>query len=303
MRTSNKRCSSSIVFFTTLLVTIWISIGCTADVADVADQSSNESIDSPDDLHVRMDVQAMGEYRHSRQVKFAGSLARSELSTEHQELLANVLAKLYVGVPVSSFSETYIDPKSSETDSEITENWRVTDAGYLQNETQSSPIDLRFNPVFISLPTPLFVPDSGQLLGESDTTAKFVFQLDKRGKSLNVIEELYWLDSNSDWVMEITVAKGDQSPKSLVLKIAPPEFETPEPRLVSQSYEFHYSFVESCGCFAVIKAKAELEAPEGYEELIEPGVRSTQSTYSNIKCVEPLQFLLPDLELPFVKGE
>ena len=300
MRTRNKRRSSTIVFFTIPLFAIWISIGCTVDVTD---QSSNESIDSAGDLHVRMDVKAMGEYRQSRREEFAGSLARSELSTEHQELLANVLAKLYVGVPMSSFSETYIDPKSSETDSEITENWRVTDAGYLQNETEPSQLDLRFNPLFIALPTPSFVPDSGQLLEESDTEAKFIFKLEKKGKSLNVVEALYWLDRNSDWVMEITVAKNDQSPKTIVLKIESPDIERPDPRLVSQSYEFHYSFVESCGCFAVSKAKAEIEAPEGYEEFFKPGVRSTQSIYSNIKCVEPLQFLLPDLELPFVKGE
>lgn len=300
MQTNFERCSPKIASFKILLVAVCVPI---CSVADVVDQSANESIDSADDLHVRMDVKAMGEYRKSRRDEFAGSLARSELSTEHQELLANVLAKLYVGVPVSSFSETYNDAKLSETDSEITENWRVTDAGYLQNETESTPMDLRFNPLFIALPTPSFVPDSGQLLDESDTEAKFIFKLDKKGKSSSVIEELYWLDSNSDWAMEITAAKHDQSPKTIVLKIESTDIERPDPRLVSQSYEFHYSFVESCGCFAVSKAKAEIEAPEGYEAFIKPGVRSTQSIYSNIKCVEPLQFLLPDLELPFVMGE
>lgn len=300
MQTKNRHRGSKITCLTTFLLVVWIPIGCATDITE---RSTKDSIDFAGELLVRMDDKAMGEYRDSRQIKFAGSLARSELSKEHQALLANSLAKLYVGVPVSSFSETYDDPKLSATDSEITENWRVTDVGYLQNDTDNSKFDLRLNPVFIALPTPSLIPETAQLLKESDIEATFVFQLEQQKERRNLYEVLFMLDSNSDWIMEITAVKNDQSPKSVVLKIEPPDFESSEPRLVAQSYEFHYSFVESCVCFAVNQIKAAMEAPEGYEELIVPGLRSTQSTYSNIKCEKPLQFLLPDFEQPLVLSD
>ena len=270
--------------------------------------SANESqpdhaADSGGQHFTRMDVASMREYRDGRRAEFAESLAQSKLSKQHQELLANAMAKTYVGIPVSSFTEMNQFVGVDKEVSEETQNWSVTDAGYLQSETESTKLDLRFTPPFVALPLFAFLPETGRLLEESDTKATFEFKIDIGKHEDTIANMIFSLSTNTAWVMQISTIKSDQSPESVLLKIQPPTYESPEPTLEALSLEVRFSYIESCGCFAVTSDSVEVEMPEGYEEFVEPGLRTSTATYSNIVCDQPLQYLLPDLEQPLFLDE
>ena len=256
MRAHNRLVSPKISFFLIFLVVVVGSFGCANDEID---QHSLQPKEPEHETIVRMDVTEMREHRDNRRTKFVESVAQSKLSKDHRDLVAKALAKLYVGVPVSSYSETFRNLSASVELTDGTENWRITDEGYLQNEASSSKIDLRLTLLFIPFPTPSFVAETARLFEESNTVAKFVFELENSEHTETLYESIFMLDSNSDWIMEFFAVKKDQSPKSIVLEIKAPTYENPAPRLEAQSYEFDYSFVASCGCFAVSRSKTLIE--------------------------------------------
>ena len=270
--------------------------------------SANEShpdhaADSDGQHFTRMDVASMREYRDGRRAEFAESLSQSQLSKQHQELLATAMAKTYVGIPVSSYTETNQFVGVDKDVSEETENWKVTDTGYLQGETDSTNLDLRFTAPFFALPLSAYLPETGRLLEESDSKATFEFKIDIGKHDDTIANMIFSLSTNTAWIMQISTIKSTQSPESVILKIQPPTYDSPEPKLEALSLEVRYSYIDSCECFAVTSDSVEIELPEGYEEFVEPGLRSSTATYSNIVCDQPLQYLLPDLEQPLFLDE
>lgn len=245
----------------------------------------------------------MHKYRDGRQAEFAKSLTESKLSNQHRKLLAIAMAKTYVGIPVSSYTETNQFVGVDKDVSEETDNWTVTDSGYLQSETDPTNIDLRFTAPFLALPLSSFIPETGRVLEESETKATFEFKIDIGEHEDTIANMIFSLSSNTAWILQISTIKSDQSPESVILKIQPPTYDSPESTLEALSLEVRYSYIDSCECFAVTSDSVEIELPEGYEEFVEPGLRSSTATYSNIVCDRPLQYLLPDLEQPLVLDE
>ena len=91
---------------TSLSILAVLCIGSFSYAQDEDDQPTRQSTESNSVAFTLMDVEAMTAHRDERRDTLAEALVESKLSTEHQQLVSNAIAKAYVGVPVSSFTET-----------------------------------------------------------------------------------------------------------------------------------------------------------------------------------------------------
>ncbi|MYD46567.1 MAG: hypothetical protein F4W92_09455 [Gammaproteobacteria bacterium] len=264
-------------------------------------EQETPNVNSQGEAFTSMNVEMLKAYRNERYADVAESLTLSELSEEHQELIANAMAKAYLGVPVGSFTETSIQGLDDEQEPATTKNWEVTDTGQLEGESDSTVSGLYSLSPFVALPQAPFVPETGKLVEESDTTAKFVFEFEKP-KDIGSGDSIFAnLSGKLNWIMEITASKEDQSPKVIAIKLESPlSDESSDSALEELQVEIHYKFVKSCECYAASSLDVTIAMSMG-----EMGDMSMTMDveFSNIQCAQPLQFLLPELEetafLPF----
>lgn len=82
--------------------------------------------------------EAISRYRNERYKKIAEGLASSSLSDDHRELLATAMSKMYLGVPVSSFTHMERQESSDlEEPSESKTNLFVNDDGRILHASDS----------------------------------------------------------------------------------------------------------------------------------------------------------------------
>lgn len=240
----------------------------------------------------RLDTtEAIEEYRNERYTEVAEGLASSELSHPHIELLANAMSRMYLGVPVSSFTHTEREESSDEDENtESTAKWRVTEEGRIQHESEvySSSLDSSspFVPVF---PIP-FDAETGRVLDESISEAVFGFDVDMT-KNSDVDDEFAGIAKKMKWVAEVTVNKIDQSPLSLVMKLTKPVRKRFLFKLTTLKMELHYSYIESCDGYAANRVAAEMKG-----SVIFAGKLHSfgESTFTDIECQKPIVRLVPE---------
>ena len=138
-----------------------------------------------------------------------------------------------------------------------------------------------------------FLPETGNLIDESDVEAKFEFDID-----MSKFDEL-GESAISDYpgilnmIVEVVANKIDQTPKRITLRLKKPLRLRFVFLMKTISMEYHYTFVESCGCSAISKSKTLIEGSMIFMGRI---FVSSESTFNNIVCEPPLRFLLPDIE-------
>jgi len=284
--TINKRQKSPI--FLGLALLSWVLTFATT-LAN-GEQTTEEIPVAAETPFTLMDTEeAISRYRSERHKKIAEGLASSSLSDDHRELLATAMSKMYLGIPVSSFAYREREESSDlEEPSESTTNLIVSDDGRIQHANES--IVASQSP-FVSLPLLPFIPATGKVLNESDTEAKFIFDVDTKMMAEAEGDDSSGLLEKMKMVAELTVGKLDQSPTRFVLRLDKPLRKRFIFKLSKFRMELHYSYIESCSGYAVNKMSMEVNV-----SVIIAGKMHDlmESTFTDIECAEPLRYLLPN---------
>ena len=295
MRTTNIQRSVKTAHLTILLVFGFASL---VDADDVDDARTLQITESEVEAFTVMDVPAMRAYRNERLETLADALTRSNLSAEHQGLVANAMAKVYVGVPVSSYTHTTRTHSSKEDSTERTNTYQVRVSGHIQRDNleYTSSLDDAMPFLYFS-PVP-FVPESGKLLDESDSTATFRFELDDLMENEGNDDMMSELAEKMKWLFEIQVNTVDQAPERLTVKLAKTVRQRFLFKLTKFQMDFDYMFIDSCGCYAVSKMSVQMK---GSAIVVGRLDESVELSSTDISCEQPVQFLIPDeLESSFL---
>ena len=276
------------IIFALLIISGWSTVSF-AD--DLNDEQSPKTADSNGDTFKLMDIEAMNAYQEERRDKLIESLALSKLSTEHQELLANAMAKIYVGIPVSSYTHTIRANSRDHEPIDSSQTSVVSAAGHIKRENASDIQSLDADSPFIYFPPTPFTPETGKLIEESNSLAKFVFDFDLPMARESEGDMLSEMSEKMKWVIEITVNKTDHAPELVVLKLDKPVRKRFLFKLTTLRVEFHYSFIDSCSCFAVSRLSTEMK---GSAIIVGRLDEISEKTYGDINCEQPLQYLLPE---------
>lgn len=288
MLETKNRCSVN-----TVLPLILFVFGFTilAHADDMEDPHSLQISESEGETFTVMDVETMRAYRDERRETLVESLTHSNLSTEHQELVANAMAKVYVGIPVSSYTQTNRVHSAKEDSYESTNTFYVNAAGFIQQEDAEYTQNLDTDSPFLYFPPVPFMAETGKLLDESDSSATFEFDFDLLTVSADEDSEMSDFEKKMKWVFQITVNTDDQVPERLTVKLAKPVRKRFLFKVSIFQMEFEYSLIESCGCFAVSRMKMQMK---GSALIVGRLDESFELTNTDINCDQPVKFLLPD---------
>lgn len=257
-----------------------------------AAQETEETSDAEEPNFTRLDtMEAIRGHRDDRYKKIAEGLASSSLSDEHQELLATAMSKMYLGVPVSSFTQSEREESSDEEPSESKSSWSVTDDGQIKHATESIVWGLNTPSPFVYLPPLPFNAATGRVLHESDDEAIFIFDFDMNMMAEAADDDPYGVAEKLKWVAELAVGKRDQSPTSLVMKLEKPLRKRFLFKLTKFQMELHYSYVESCSGHALNRMTMEVD---GSAIIVGRMYQLIELAFTNIECAKPLRYLLPE---------
>lgn len=278
---------------TFLVLLILIGWGTLTYAEDEVEPQAVTNTNSKGETFTVMNVDAVIAYRNERQSELEESLTLSNLSSEHQELVTNAMAKVFVGIPVSSYTEISRQEYLKEEVNESTDNWIVSEDGHIQYEDIPISRSLTFESPFLFLPPVPFLPETGTLIDSTGTTVTFEFKTDK--SKIDKIGESVLADFplKSNLLVELTADKIEQRPKRIAIKLRKPIRLPLVFAIKTVSLEYEYSFIENCECFAVSRSKTQLDASMIFAGRI---FISRESTFDNILCEQPLQFLLPKIE-------
>lgn len=257
-------------------------------------EQTTEEIPVTEETHFTlMDTEeAISRYRSERHKKITEGLASSSLSDEHRELLATAMSKMYLGVPVSSFTHMEREESSDrEEPSESKANFFVSDDGRIQHANESIVYGLNSTSPFVSLPLLPFTPATGKVLSESDTEVIFIFDVDSKMLAEAEGDDPSGMLEKMKLVAELAVGKLDQSPTRFVLRLDKPLRKRFIFKLSKFHIELHYSYIESCSGYAVNQMSMEVNV-----SVIIAGKmhQLMESTFTDIECAEPLRYLLPN---------
>ena len=290
------------VITTCLSMLTILSIGSFSYGQDEDDQTTPQNTEPNNVAFTLMDVGAMTAHRGERRDTLAKSLSESNLSAEHQKLVSNAIAKAYVGVPVSSFTQTTKDSGyfnemanklifGKEGPFEASRRVNVKVAGHIERENAPARLPLSANNPFMYFSAVPFVSESGRLQSESDSSATFEF--DYHFPLFHDAEDAMFanLAKKMKWVFEISVSKADLTPERITVKLVKPVRKRFVFAISMIQMDFYYSYVESCGSFAVSKMKQLFQTSMIFEGKSE---ELGEVTHSEISCEQPVQFLLPE---------
>ncbi len=240
-----------------------------------------------------MDVEAMSVYRDERRTELIESLTLSNLSAEHQELIANAIAKSYVGIPVSSFTHTTTVHSSQDESVESSNTSHVSVAGHIQQEGIDYKSSLNSNNPYVYFPPVPFVSETGKLITESDSFAQFAFDFKFPMEDVGEDDMMADFVETMKWTFEVTVSKADQAPELITLKLAKPIRKRFLFKMTTLQLDFHYTYVDSCDCFAVSKLNTQMQGSALFVGRLDETV---ELTFTDISCEGPVRFLLPETE-------
>ena len=290
-RSRIQKCRKRNAFLVLLISVGWI----TYNYGEDENEAKVETLtNSKGETFTLMDLDAMVSYRTERKAELEESLELSNLSAEHQDLIANALAKAFVGIPLSSYSETSRQEHLKEETTESSDNWTIKEDGRMHHEVVPFfPGTLMTESPFVFLHPVPFLPETGTLLGSSTNEVTFEFEADS-SKIDNVGESaLADFPLQSSLMFEVIVDRNERAPKRITLKLRKPIRLPMIFAIKTVSLLYDYTFVENCECFAITRSKTHIDASMIFRGRV---FISHESTYDNIVCDQPLRFLLPDIE-------
>lgn len=290
-RSRIQKCRKRNAFLVLLISVGWITYNYGEDENEA---KVGTLTNSKGETFTLMDLDAMVSYRTERKAELEESLELSSLSAEHQDLIANALAKAFVGIPLSSYTETSRHEQLKEATTESSDNWTIKEDGRMHHEVVPFfPGTLMTESPFVFLHPVPFLPETGTLL--ESTANKVTFEFDADSSKIDNIGEsaLFDFPLQSSLIFEVIVDKKEQTPNRITLKLKEPIRLPMIFAIKTVSLQYDYSFVENCDCFAISRRKTHVDASMIFVGRV---FVSDESTYDNIVCDQPLQFLLPDIE-------
>ena len=240
-------------------------------------------------------------YQKEQAQKIKERLASSELSAEHQDLIAEAISKFHGGVPVGSYREETVEESLGED--ELLDGVRtvsILDNGYAAIEgSQETPVELIQTPFHhVLIPLTLWDHSSGKVVSKKNS--KITFRFDKPFVAPREGEEFgeaFQTISNylrrMELVAEVTIDKNSRT----VLRYSERLLRSFGKMFVFRVKKLddvkHYQFLEECACMVVMNEISEFSA-----SAIIAGrwAFHITTTYSDMKFEKPLRFVLPDLD-------
>lgn len=260
--------------------------------ADLEEQT-HETLESENSQFSLLETEeAINSYRDERRKQIIEGLSSSTLSSEHQELLASAMSKMYLGTPISSYTHSEREESPDEEPTESSFEYFVSEDGRIRHESERATFNLNLtstNP-FLYMPPLPFDASTGSVLEESVAETVFVFDFAMPMDDEDAAE-FAGLKDKMNWIAKVTVGKHDQSPKSLVLMLEKPVRKRFLFKLKTLSMEFEYTHVESCNGFAVNRMTMEMDASA---IVVGKLYAFAESTFTDIECAQPLRYLLPE---------
>ncbi len=241
----------------------------------------------------RLDTtEAIQKYRSERFSEVAEGLAESKLSDEHRELLAKAITEMYLGIPISSYTQSERVESSREDPTDTSSQWTITEDGRIQHASESITYDLNSPNPFVPLPPIPFEAATGRVLDESDLEATFVFDM-AMTMGAEADEDFSRMAKQMKWVAEVVVGKNAQSPMSLVMKLEKPIRKRFLFKIATMTMELHYSYIESCAGYSVNRLTLQVNGSVIFVGKLD---EFAESIFTEIECRQPLVLLVPDQE-------
>ena len=252
---------------------------------------------------VTMNTQQKDEYRDECYKNILSELNQTSFAAAHQELLAQALSKMYVGIPVCAYTYSY------ETQGELFKEvdvvgdlgmdgrWSVLPRG-IQDYISELPEGWQFRrkPLypptspFVYIPAIPFSFSDGTVSKEASTTAAFSFPLDNL-LFVHSHRRVEWLAKQADWNIELTIDKDGQAPKALNFLLAEPVKNPMRYSFDVVEISMKYTFVENCEFHALTSLTVRIE---GSALTRGKFVEEKSDSYTDIECEQPLVYLHPN---------
>ena len=300
------------------------ALACSVGVLGNEEQPTQTEDASVEPFTFLDSVETRNAFREERHEQAVEALATTSLSQEHQELLANAVGKMYLGIPVSSYTATERGESSDEDEPTESKNtWSIRETGQFHNANESTVQGLRAgaqnSPFHDLLGAEMLRDESLKVLNESDSEITFVLDMDmsiaeegseqeeshdetqaepeneSEDVGLSDLEEFRQMGDmfgKGNFVSEITVDKLDESVASLVLmKLQKPLRRRFLFKITTLEMVFHFSYVESCDGYAVERQTFDMEGSAlGAGKFF----AASTLTFTDVACEKPVRYLLPD---------
>ena len=291
----------------------WFAFACVLAVS-VGTVGQEESAPT-NEFTVLATTEDRDEYRALQREAAVELLEPSSLSQEHKELLANALSKVYMGIPVGSYTRTVrVEDSTEEESEEHSSTWMVNESGVVHRDGEQ--VDYTLARAISNSPfqgSMAFAIDAEKirLARETDTEATFVWEIDMSEGAKAMEETADSLDSEvaedapmseadamravgglfgkGKFVGEITVDRSDESVKHYVmLRLENTVRRRLLFKITSMVMDHHFSFIEDCDGYAVRRSNFDMAG----SALVVGNFTSTETTtFTDITCEQPLRYL------------
>lgn len=270
----------------------------------VAAQTDSEMDPWFDEFDKKVEFTIMNEmerlsYQEERAQVIKEKLASSQLSAEHQDLIAEALSKFHGGIPIGSYREDVVEKRSREKELfERVSTVSILDTGFAKvDESRTTRLGGYMTP-FSPLDIPMSKWDiaTGKVLTKKDSKIKFRFdefaELSREGEEFDeAFETISNFLRGMKLVAEITIDKNSET----VVRYSERLIRSFGKMFVFRVRKFdevrEYDLLEECACMVITSQISEFSA-----SAIIAGnwyVHNT-TTYSDMKFEKPLRYILPD---------
>lgn len=248
--------------------------------------------------YATFDVESKNEYRMTRYNDVVSGLNQTSFAKEHQELLAQALSKLYVGIPVCSYVSSHEVQGDLFEESSESGKWKVTRklgqrfAGELPDGwiSHSKPLRSPMSP-FVYIPAIPFSLAEGSVAAETSKGVTFSFPLDTLlFAHARANRWIRWLADQADWVIEISVDKERQAPRTMKFRLLEPVRKRMQYSFNSVDVTMTYSYIENCKFHAMTSLTVRIEGTAAFRGKF---VEEMKDSYIDIECESPLEYLHP----------
>ena len=235
------------------------------------------------------------EFQEMRYQEVLSELESTSLMPTDQKMLAQALSKLYVGIPLSTYTHSDVVKGEFSKNNELVGNWEIVPNGTHRfrveppNESRlRKPIYAPTSP-FIYFPAVPFKLTEGTLSNQSETMTTFLFPLDRQlfAEAPFLIR---WVTELTDWMIEFTIDTQNQSPQTIKIRLAEPVRKRGRYSFDRVDVSMNFKYIESCELYARTSLSVKINGRVLSVGRVDEEITDT---YSDIECDRPLVYLHP----------
>ena len=250
-----------------------------------------EESDQSDEISILSELELQS-YQNEQYQKLKDKLKTSSFSSEHQDLIARVLSKSVVGVPVSTYVQESIAEATDADPTEEIERMTILDTGMIENDSARSYSLDGSNTPFPQIAFVPLDPASGQILTESESEIVFRFDVDIEIPEEEEIPNFFAnIIRDLELVVDLTIERNTESMQTASIHLLKPLRKLFLFKFKTFKITYDYEFIEDCGCMAVKTMNMDMGG-----SLIFLGrfFAKATVTYSDIQCEKPRRYIHRD---------